>query len=639
MRCLLTVALGVLALSLSACTGREARSASRETPIADDAPDTGAPLYDVATPNVPEETPAGGRAPVEDPIVIPDCRLGLIDKRDVPCEREGVLLDVRVKEGDRVQKGELLAVVNDLLAKDDLSVQEAKIKAAIADRDAAAATRDESEVRYHRQQRMRQQGATSQEELDGARLLWQHNRFDFVAKSEAVNLAERERDKAQTTMRMYEVRSPIDGVIKSVFRKPGEAVKGAPSYEPLIQIYNLARLRAEGLLDVQYLPRLRRGVGQVIIEPSIAEGPQQTLIGHLQEVTGVAVSRTRGSTPAYVVSASTDATVRVWDRALRSERKVLRHPCPVRAVACTGLLAKENLLLSGASDGIARLWDLDHLAAEPVRLFRGGHRQGVTCVAFSPDGTSCATGGDSHEICVWDTMSGELRYKLPPAHRAGITSVQFLPHGQLVSASRDNTVRLWKLGTTGASLQTTLDRRSGDVTVPGVSADGRRLLFDQGPALRVLALPEGAIRGVVSNPSGAANFNHFALFSADGRLVLTATGLEGHVQLWRAPTAESQRASELRQLVVPANGSSTCAAFSLDGSFLVVGTRDRQVLVWPLPPAAEVDSRLTARLTLVEGAVDSSAHQVRVWAEFDNPDRRLVPGTTATMVIAMTKDR
>ncbi|HEV3262463.1 MAG TPA: HlyD family efflux transporter periplasmic adaptor subunit [Gemmataceae bacterium] len=644
-RLALSAALGGALLCTIACNARSqggskgsTADGAAEAGAAAEAQDIGERLYSgPASPTGEKPAPADPRSVAADPIVIRDCRLAVIEKRDVPAQRDGVLFSLFVHEGDVVKADQLLGVVDNRLAKKDLAIQENKVEASIADNAAAKATRDEAWYRLQRQLKLERQTAAVEEDVDAARALYYRYRSEAISKTEAIKLARSEHDKAQTVLGMYEIRSPIDGVIKAVYKKPGEAVKSAPSYEPVFQIYNLSRLRAEGLLDVHYLPRLRQGVPHVVIEPTEPEAPQQTLTGHLQEVTAVAVSRAPAGQKAtpFVVSASTDGTVRVWDRTTGYDVRVLRHPGAVRAVACTGPRADGNWCLSGADDGVARLWDLDSVGAQPVREFKGGHRRAVTCVAFSPDGRFCATGGDSHEICLWETASGDLVYRFPQAHRAGVTSLQFLPRSQLVSAGRDNTLRLWTLGRQGARLETTLDRRSGDVAQPGASPDGTRVLFDQGKALRLLSLPGGSIRGVLNNSSGATNFTTFALFSPDARLIVTAGASEGRLQLWRAPTAAA-RGSELRQLVAPDRSSATCAAFAPDGSFMVAGTRDRHVFVWPVPSGDEINRRLTAKLTLLEGSVESSARQVRVWAELDNPDGRLIPGATATMVIETT---
>jgi hypothetical protein len=79
--------------------------------------------------------------------------------------------------------------------------------------------------------------------------------------------------------------------------------------------------------------------------------------------------------------------------------------------------------------------------------------------------------------------------------------------------------------------------------------------------------------------------------------------------------------------------TATCAAFAADGSFVVAGTRDRQLLLWQAPVATEADQRYTAAVSLLEHAEEAGTRQVRVWAELPNPKGLLLPGMSATMVL------
>src|SRR5207244_3371651 len=122
------------------------------------------------------------------------------------------------------------------------------------------------------------------------------------------------------------------------------------------------------------------------------------------------------------------------------------HGVMVRCVACSPKGAKDNFCLSGGSDGMARLWDLNANSEKPKKVLDSKHRGAIQCVAFTPDGKYCATGGDDREIIVHDTATGAFKYRLT-GHRGAVTSLQFLPDAQLLSVSKDNTLRLWKLGT------------------------------------------------------------------------------------------------------------------------------------------------------------------------------------------------
>src|SRR5262249_6346756 len=160
-----------------------------------------------------------------------------------------------------------------------------------------------------------------------------------------------------------------------------ESVKSSPSYETVFQILNMKKLRAEGFIEEQYLPSLKKGM-KVVIERSAAQRPMLTLVGHLQEVTGVAVNRDA----RLIVSSSLDGTVWVWDQMEGKGIRKLVHPTEVKAVACTPPGAKANLCLSGGRDGQGRIWDLDSNSTTPLRSLNGKHHNAINCVAFSPDG-------------------------------------------------------------------------------------------------------------------------------------------------------------------------------------------------------------------------------------------------------------
>ena len=91
-----------------------------------------------------------------------------------------------------------------------------------------------------------------------------------------------------------------------------------------------------------------------------------------------------------------------------------------------------------------------------------GHSNGVTAVAFSPDGQLLAFASEDCTAKLWEVASGR-EVRTLTGHSACVTAVAFSPDGQLLaSASDDGTAKLWEVAS-GREVRTL----SGQITKIG----------------------------------------------------------------------------------------------------------------------------------------------------------------------------
>jgi WD40 repeat protein len=537
----------------------------------------------------------------------------------------------KLQVGDRVKRGQLLAQVNPAKSSDDVSVKIAKLDGVEFARQLAENQKVEYKRRYETYlgTNRNQPGAIPVDQLMETRLQMVKAESEEKVKKAEIVEAQRTLNAGVTDLKMHEVKAAIDGIVKDIYKNhQGDAVK---PYESILRVENPARLRAEGRLPVEDALKLAEGM-TAIIEASRPEAPKLVLSGHLGPVNCVAVSKDK---QPVIVSGSDDQMLRGWD-SVTGEKLWTIWPLhsSVRAVACTPPDSNYNLACFGCADGTVRLIDLDKPEKDKIQEMSERHRGPVLGVAFSPKGEVIATCGDDRLIRLWKTETRELLC-VAPGHAGPITSVHFASAKQMVSAGKDNKLIVWDVEDPHRTHQIrtpSFHDRGGQVLNLGVSPDGKTVLFDQGKGISLLTLEDKQIVGFLQNPSGQMNFSTMALFSPDGKTILTnrSGSSPEKLQLWRTPATDTRRGSELRQFIW--KGAATCGDFSPDNSFAVTGTEDHKVLVWLMPSKEEIDSRLEAKLTLVEKYIDTQNRDVRVWAEVEAPEW-LIPGMKATMVV------
>ena len=255
-----------------------------------------------------------------------------------------------------------------------------------------------------------------------------------------------------------------------------------------------------------------------------------------------------------------------------------------------------------------------------------GHTGTVRGLAFSPDCSLLASGGDDCMLRVWEVSSGRAR--LTVRHNYPVECVAFCPGADFVATSAGGFV-------------TFLDSPTGEEVgsfAPGpgriaFSPDGKTLACASPSTPNAVALYDVASRKVRSELSGHNRFVCGTAFSPDGK-TLASGSWDGTVRLWDLPTGrcratitamapvellafspdgqllagpnpwttlqlwDARSGQELRQLGDFPTGINS-VQFSQDGELLVVETGDSvhpgRVMVW--------DVATGRRLATVPGSV------------------------------------
>lgn len=140
---------------------------------------------------------------------------------------------------------------------------------------------------------------------------------------------------------------------------------------------------------------------------------------------------------ALLASVGGDKTARIWTVASGRERLQLEgHNGGIYAVDFS---ADDRLIATGGWDRAVRLWDV--ASGKPLGTLEG-HTSDVWSVAFAPYGNVLASVGEDREVRLWDAATQQ---PLPTriGHTGTLYTAEFSSSGQLATAGRDGTARVW----------------------------------------------------------------------------------------------------------------------------------------------------------------------------------------------------
>lgn len=147
------------------------------------------------------------------------------DVLELPSPVKGILVHLMVKEGDKVQVGQVIGKIDDRAAELALRKAEAELAAGEAHQEALKAQHREAERRLERVKSLYQSKSVSQEEMDTARFMLAKVEAELHVSRPKLDALKTEVLAARLFLDKHQVRSPVSGVVLEILRLPGEAIQ------------------------------------------------------------------------------------------------------------------------------------------------------------------------------------------------------------------------------------------------------------------------------------------------------------------------------------------------------------------------------------------------------------------------------
>jgi WD40 repeat protein/beta-lactamase regulating signal transducer with metallopeptidase domain len=396
----------------------------------------------------------------------------------------------------------------------------------------------------------------------------------------------------------------------------GQALESDPLPAGAVLRLGTARLRhARSTLSAAFSPNGKILASTAWLDPNlklwdVATGRLiRTLGGPPGDTPRAAVFSPDGSTLAVTCERGTVQLWGVGTGTLLWQSKALRER---RDNAVTFAPDGKSLATSAGGEGNVRVWDIRN-GRELLTLHPAGRRAEYLPIAFSPDGTLLACGGE-RQIRFYDFKKGVEVGAIENAHGDQVSSLAFSPDGKtLFSAGSEYQLIREDVGQSVAQLRMwdVASRKLirdffGTKVEPGgctavLSRDGRHLVcrlpnkllvWDVGSGKISLEIPNGWLPSIARDRTidvrWGLDTNGVAI-SPDGATIAAVGHPLHHITLWDTATGAERLAlpdthsAEVRALTFSADGKliatgggDDCTVRLCDGKTLVAAGQDRR---------------------------------------------------------------
>lgn len=206
------------------------------------------------------------------------------NKVDISANIPGQIVNLAVREGDRVEKGQFLLQIDQVQYKASAQSSEANLQSLLHDRDAASANLEQARYDFEKATRSYEGALIPETELQRARSALEAAGANHQAALGRVEQARAALEGARDSLMKTTIRAPLSGMITSLPVHEGEVAVIGTMNNPgtiLMTISDLSVMEADLAVDETDIPRLAVGQKATL---TIDAYTDQTFEGTVREV-------------------------------------------------------------------------------------------------------------------------------------------------------------------------------------------------------------------------------------------------------------------------------------------------------------------------------------------------------------------
>ncbi|ENA3444999.1 efflux RND transporter periplasmic adaptor subunit [Yersinia enterocolitica] len=212
----------------------------------------------------PPDRPGFITAPAEirtlEQTVLADGTIKAQKQVTVGAQVSGQIKALHVTLGQQVEKGQLVAEIDDLTQQNALKDAEEALKNVLAQRAAKKATQKNNQLTYQRQQQILAKGLGVRADFDSAKATLESTQAEIKALDAQIAQAEIAVSTAKLNLGYTKITSPINGTVVAIPVEEGQTVNAVQSAPTIIKVAQLDTMTVEAQISEADVVKIKVGM-------------------------------------------------------------------------------------------------------------------------------------------------------------------------------------------------------------------------------------------------------------------------------------------------------------------------------------------------------------------------------------------